>query len=89
MLLQQQQRRRRPAEQRHYFDWRTPWIHIFADEMLTRARMLGAFATADRHHDDFLDQVEEAERLFAGLPWGDDDCVSDDDGPPYVGDIEM
>ena len=52
--------------------------------------MLRAFAEEDRHKcvGDFLDQVEEAERLFAGLDWGADDCV-DDDCPPYVGDIEM
>jgi len=68
-MLQQQQRRRRPADQRHHFDSRTPWLQIFTDEMLTRARLLRAFATADRH-EDFLDQVEDAERLFAGLPSG-------------------
>ena len=52
--------------------------------------MLRAFAEEDRDKcvGDFLDQDEEAERLFAGLDWGADDCV-DDDCPPYVGDIEM
>ena len=84
----QRPRRRRPPYSRHLFHWRTPWLQIFADETLTRAGLLRAFATADRH-EDFLDQVEDAERLFVGLPWGDDDCVDDDEMPPYADDFEM
>ena len=40
-----------------------------------------------RERDDFFDQVEAAELLFAGVDCGDDEY--EDDLPPYVGDIEM
>lgn len=90
--MPQQRWRRRPPQQRHHFHWRTPWLQIFADEMLERARALALRERQHRHErDDFSDQVEAAERLFAGFEergndWGDED---DDDLPSYVGDIEM
>ena len=88
------QRPRRPSHPRprHHFDWRTPWLQIFMDEMRERALGLASRERRERpdREDDFLDQAEDAERLFAGFPkdWGNDDCL-DDDCPPYLGDIDM
>ena len=90
-MLQQHQRRRRPADQRHYFDSRnSPWLQIFADEIRERMRSIYE-RFREREVEDFVDQVEEAERLFEGFPkdWGNDWGDLDDDGPPYVGGIEI
>lgn len=91
-MLQQQRRSRRPADQRHYIDSRTPWLQIFADEMRERMRTINERCPmVEEFFEDFIDQFEEAERLFSGVPkdWGNEWSEVDDDPQPYADTIEM
>lgn len=75
---------------RHYFHRKTAWrLRMFADEM--RERMRTIYERTPEVENDFLDQAEDAERLFAGVPtnWGNEWGDVDDDAPPYAGDLEL
>ena len=64
-MPQQQRRLRRTPYPRHHFHERTPWLRIFADKPRERALVLRARQHHSERDEDFLDQVEDAEQLFA------------------------